>query len=553
MLALLLLGTLALAAQNEHSQAKQFDELIEQALGPIGGAGPGVAVFIHQAGSEPYRKVQGMANLEYGIPLTEHSVFDLASLAKQFTGLAIARLELAGKLKLTDDVRKYLPEIHDFGATITLGQLLYHTSGLRDVGTLCRVGNFHGSLNGARALEVIARQRELNFAPATAHDYSNTGYVLLALMVERVTGQTFANWCADNIFAPLQMTETRVNDAPDNLIANRAVAYYGRDGKYSFDQNNGMSLIGSSAVFSSPSDMEKWMAFVAGDDPAVRRMMQPGTLADGTPVGYGYGLSIGQFAGRSFISHSGATPAGFRTLTAFLPESDTRLVILSSWGDLDPVQDLGLPIMDLLFGQGTNPKAVAEAPVAKFIEIIAEETLESYVGNYLFNGELPVSVSREGQVLSVSVADRPTVAMDTRSPTDFYSEAMNSLLTFEVENEQVSRVVIKQEGEYHGELKPVGSTKDEAEPTFALPTAAAGRFYSEELDLSLTLSLREGSLWLSSGRHGSHELLQRSGKSFVGMTDLFQGLTLNTDAAGKVASFTMSLGSRARNLHFARW
>lgn len=548
----LLLGALGvLSAQAAHPHAKQLDELIEQALLTIGDTGPGVAVLVYQAGSAPYRKVQGQANLEYGIPLTEHSVFDLASVAKQFTGLAIAKLELAGKLKLTDDVRQYLPEVPSFGVRITLEQLLYHTSGLRDVGELFGVGNFTGPFTGERALEIIARQRELNFAPATAHDYSNTGYVLLALVVERVTGQTFAEWCAENIFIPLQMTETRVNDASDNLIANRAVAYYGREGDFSFNQNNGMCLIGSSAVFSSPADMEKWMGFLAGDDPAVRRMMQPGQLVDGTPVGYGYGLSIGQLAGQPFITHSGSTPAGFRTLIALLPESDTRLVVLSSWGNLDPIDDLGRPILDLLMGQQPGPIEVAEVPVVKFAEDIPGEILDSYVGNYLFNGELPVSVSRDGQVLSVSVADRPTAPLEARSATDFYSEAMNSLLSFETEGQAVSRVVIKQGGEYHGELTPVGNT--DAPPAFALPTAAGGRFYSEELDLLLTLTQRDGSLWLASGRHGTHELLQKSDKDFTGITDMFEELSLEFDETGEVESLILNLGSRARNLRFARW
>lgn len=413
------------------------------------------------------------------------------------------------------------------------------------------MGSFLEPFTAGRALEITARQRALNFVPATAHDYSNTGYVLLALVVERVTGQTFADWCAENIFAPLEMTATRVNDAPDNLIANRAVAYYGQEGKFSFNQNNGMCLIGSSAVFSSPADMEKWMAFLAGDDPAVRRMMQPGQLADGTPVGYGFGLSVGQLAGQDFITHSGATPAGFRTLIALLPASDIRLMVLSSWGNLDPINDLGKPILDLLLDQQPVAKRNAEISQEKFTDSIPSEVLDSYVGNYLFNGELPVSVSREGQVLFVAVADRPSAPLERRSVTEFYSELMNSMLSFELDSEAVSRVVIKQEGEYHGELQPVGNA--DSPPSFTIPPASNGRFYSEELDLLLTLTPQDGGLWLSSGRHGTHELLQKSDKGFVSTTDLFEELSLELDDAGRVESLILNLGSRAREIRFSRW
>jgi CubicO group peptidase (beta-lactamase class C family) len=180
--ALLLLSLLwfdgkGLFAQQPGLPVAQLDSLIANALKPAGSQGPGVAVYLHRQGSDAYQNITGMANLEYGIPLTEHSVFDLASVAKQFTGMAIAKLLKAEKINLDDDVRKYLPEVPDFGTTITLAHLLHHTSGLRDVGELYGVGNFGGEFTAETALRIVSRQLALNFTPGTEHDYSNTGYV----------------------------------------------------------------------------------------------------------------------------------------------------------------------------------------------------------------------------------------------------------------------------------------------------------------------------------------------------------------------------------------
>jgi CubicO group peptidase (beta-lactamase class C family) len=444
-----------LSAQTSPLPTDQLDSIIERAIAPAGESDPGVAALVQMGDGRIYKKTVGQANLEYNIALTEHAVFDIASLAKQFTGLAIAKLELAGQLKLDDDVRKYLPEVPDFGTTITLRHLLYHTSGLRDVGELCRIGNFAGGLTGDRALDIIVRQKALNFPPGSAHDYSNTGYVLLALIVERRTGQSLADWSQQHIFSPLQMTESRVNDAPDNLIPNRAVAYHGRNGNYTFNQDNGMSLIGSSSVFSLLADMGKWMAFLAGDDPAVKLMMQPGSLADGSSVGYGYGHSIGQFAGQPLIDHSGVTPAGFRTLTAYLPEMDARLVILSNWGELEVVQELPPPILNLLLGKHPAKEVSAEAPAVEFTEPIPEAMLDIYTGIYLFNGEQPVTIAREGAQLSIAVAGMSTVTLEPRSTNTFYLEPMQSLLIFHVSDEMVSHVSIEENGEEGGELRPV--------------------------------------------------------------------------------------------------
>ncbi|MEL6589057.1 MAG: serine hydrolase domain-containing protein, partial [Bacteroidota bacterium] len=154
---------------------------------------PGLAFALLHRGELIYQQTPGYANLEHQIPLNAQSCFDIASLAKQFTGLSVAILIEEGKLSLQDDVRQYLPEVPDFGHPITIAHLLYHTSGLRDIGELHAVGPYLDELTAKMCLEIVSHQQELNFVPGTENDYSNTGYVLLALIVERVSGTSFVD------------------------------------------------------------------------------------------------------------------------------------------------------------------------------------------------------------------------------------------------------------------------------------------------------------------------------------------------------------------------
>lgn len=539
-------GNKGLGAQPPHLLAAEIDSLIAEVLKPVRDQGPGVAVYLHRKGYAPYQQISGMANLEYGVPLTEQSIFDLASVAKQFTGMAIAKLIQAGKVSLTDDVRKYLPEVPDFGTPITLAHLIHHTSGLRDVGELNRIGNFGGEFTAATALRIVSRQQALNFAPGTKHDYSNTGYVLLALVVERVTGESFVDWCEQNIFAPLKMDHSFANDYPDRIIPNRAVAYYGTDQEFSFSQNNGMSLIGSSAVFASLHDMIKWMALFSGQHKELLEMMTtPGQLNDGSTVNYGFGLSLSMVGDRQLIAHSGSTPAGFRTLMAHLPKEELSIVILSNWGNLEPIQQLAMPIISLLLDK-TNASPQKPEPVAT--KPVPEEILDTYTGNYLFNKEREVTIALQEGQLMVTIAGMGVAALEPRSFTEFYLPPMNSTLTFEATEQKVSRVVIREGGQGVGELTPVGQSQ-----LFNLPTAAAGSFYSEELDQHLTLEQKDNVLYLISAAYGTSPLRQISPLTFTGPTGLFEKLNIEKSLAGDITGFTLDLGSRARRLRFQRW
>src|SRR5262245_49750609 len=188
---------------------------------------PGAAIVVVKDGAVIYQHGYGYADLEHGISITPRTRFDVASVAKQFTGLAAAILVEQGKLSLDDDVRKHLPDVPDFGKPITIGNLLYHTSGLRDWPETFLLSNvdFEAPISFEMILEMVRRQRELDFAPGQEHQYSNTGYNLLAATVAKVTGKSFRAWTDANLFQPLGMQHTHVCDNSAEIVPDVAASY----------------------------------------------------------------------------------------------------------------------------------------------------------------------------------------------------------------------------------------------------------------------------------------------------------------------------------------
>src|SRR5579863_10119286 len=201
---------------------------VDEVFGDLTKAGsPGCALGVYRDGRIIYAKGYGLANIEEDVPITPQSVFDIGSTSKQFTAASILLLEKQGKLSVNDDVRKYIPELPDYGPKITILHLLNHTSGLRDYLTLMELAgiNIDSVTTDEDALQIITRQKALNFAPGSDWLYSNTGFFLLSIIVKRVSRKTLREFAAENIFAPLRMTHTQYRDDHTALIANRAMAY----------------------------------------------------------------------------------------------------------------------------------------------------------------------------------------------------------------------------------------------------------------------------------------------------------------------------------------
>src|SRR5688572_7130989 len=257
-----LIASLSLAAgtaEAQNGQAARVDSIFTQFTT---GLTPGAAVAVVRNGALVLSKGYGSADLEHRIPITGTSVFDVASVSKQFAGLAVAMLVEQGKVALTDDIRKHIPELPDFGRTITVNHLVHHTSGIRDwPGTLALAGwRMDDVISFDQILTMAYHQRTINFDPGSEYMYSNTGYNLLAELVRRVTGRTFRAWTDEYLFKPLGMTRSHFRDDHTEVFPDRVLGYgRAQDGTFRATSNNLMAL-GSSSLFTTAEDLAKWLA-----------------------------------------------------------------------------------------------------------------------------------------------------------------------------------------------------------------------------------------------------------------------------------------------------
>jgi CubicO group peptidase (beta-lactamase class C family) len=295
---------------------------------------PGCALGVYRDGKIVYSKGYGLANLEENVAITPQSVFDIGSTSKQFTAASILLLEKRGKLSVSDDIRKYLPELPDYGQKITILHLLNHTSGLRDYLTLMELAgiNIDGVTTDEDALQMIVRQKALNFAPGSDWLYSNTGFFLLSVIVKRVSGKTLREFAVENIFAPLDMHHTQYRDDHTSLITNRAMAYDAREkgGGYSLDVSY-FEQTGDGAVHTSVEDLQKWdenfySGQIGGKD-LLAEIQEPGKLNSGKALDYAKGLRIADYRGLHTVSHGGSW-GGYRAELLRFPEQHFSVACL---------------------------------------------------------------------------------------------------------------------------------------------------------------------------------------------------------------------------------
>ena len=323
--------------------------------------GPGCAVGILKDGAYVHKRGYGYANLEHNIPLSGESVFRIASVSKQFTALAIAILAERGDLDLDADVHTFIPELPDFGAPVTIRQMVHHVSGMGDYdldfeilpGKPFRFGNQDYWTNEEFLQQVLTKP--LALSPGEQFEYSNLAYYLLGQVVERVSGQTLRDFSEAEIFSPVGMTSTFFNDNVNDIVPHRADAYVPmEDGGFEILMTN-LSWVGDGGVYTSLDDFEKWdAALLTGNVPGGQGVydliLTPHPLtrstADGDEVGYGFGMFVGTRDGRAVRSHSGGW-VGFHTYYASFPDDRVSAVIFCNRPDalgsrLDGLIDLSL-------------------------------------------------------------------------------------------------------------------------------------------------------------------------------------------------------------------
>jgi CubicO group peptidase (beta-lactamase class C family) len=328
---------------------------------------PGCAVGIVRGGSLAYARGYGQASVELGVPITAETVFDIGSVSKQFTAASILLLAEDGALSLDDDIRKYLLEIPAYERPVTIRHLLTHTSGLRDYTTLLALADYDSRdvTTVPQALAILTRQRGSDFAAGERFEYDNTGFFLASLIVERVSGQSLAEFAMSRIFRPLGMSGTRYAGSHSISVAGRATGYTPAGDAFAIDMSN-WEQTGDGGVQTSVQDMARWVAnfdtHVVGRPTLTEAMARPGALDSGAPIDYGLGQFVGTYRGIDRVHHGGSW-AGFKAVLQRYPSEQTSVIVLCNRGEVNP-EALSDGVTDAVLRGRLGPPASADAAPA---------------------------------------------------------------------------------------------------------------------------------------------------------------------------------------------
>jgi CubicO group peptidase (beta-lactamase class C family) len=528
----------------------QIDKLFEKWDRPDS---PGCSVSVSRSGAIVYERGYGMANLELNEPITPVSVFEAASISKQFTATSVMLLAQRGALSLEDDIRKYLPEMPDYGSPLTIRHLLNHTSGLRDAFLILELSlpeDQYGDRNDV-ILKQLARQRSLNYTPGTELSYNNGGYVLAAIIVKRVSGQPLGAFAEANIFKPLGMTATRFQDDPSVLIPNRASNYI-RDGNawrhVPFGTQPG--AVGNSGLWTTTGDLLRWAGNLAsgrvGTAELLADMQTPGSIAAPDKMRWGLGFEIREHRGARFTGHGGGD-RGIDNYFAWYPEHKLAIAVLcntdntGSYSLTQRIADLFIPHVSI------EPDTTTATPAAPVIKLAVGE-LDAKAGLYRESGgdtfvRTFVRDSELRGALGTGTGD--SFALVPASDARF--TIAGSPFAFEFVPPGSSRAMKLRifdgatETDTFERVEPMTPSRAELH-------AYAGRYASSELDAVWNIAVRGNGLMINRIGNADTDIEPLAEDMFTTIGDYMK---FSRDARGAITGFTL-VSSGARGLRFDR-
>jgi CubicO group peptidase (beta-lactamase class C family) len=552
--ALTMLGLCLLVAADSSAQEELTDKVDRVFAEWNTTSSPGCALAVVKDDHVVYEHGYGMANLELGIAITPQSVFDIGSVSKQITAMAILLLAQEHKLSLDDDIRKYLPEMPDYGSTITIRHMLHHTSGLRNYDDLFDLqGIPEADLTTDRdAMELILRQKGVNFRAGEEFLYSDTNYFLMSQIVKRVTGQTLRQFAQDRIFGPLQMTSTHFHDDHTMIVPRRATGYAPhKGGSFEIDMSN-FEQLGDGSVMTTVEDLFKWdqnfdHPLVGGAD-AIRQLTTPGTLNNGQTIPYAMGLFLDHYRGLNWIHHSGEWVGYRAALSRFPDQHFSTLVLCNCVGSMSPMT-MAQRVADVYLAEefaraenGPSPKTSPNVPLTE---------LKQYVGTYWSqkNGAFRKFVLRDDKLIMVA----PGMTYDLLPLGGGQFEAL------EADIEHKDRYIfhaVKNGSNFQLEAVEGGVpvSYEAVRPGLESSHLAdyAGSYANDELRATWTLVVEKGKLVRQQWMTEDEEIEPAFPDGFIG--DISEGQFLmhfNRDSNGRVTSFDVAT-DMVRPMRFVR-
>ena len=560
LLLILLSGSAALAQQTPGTPANQvtgdaLNQKVDQLFAQWDKSdSPGCALAVIKDGQIIHQRSYGAASLEYGVPISSTTVFDTGSMSKQFTAMAVLMLAERRKLSLDDDIRKYLPELPDYGSPITIRHLLSHTSGLRMHDELFNLTDwrFGNVITNQDVLTLMSRQKAVNFKPDEDFEYNNTGYVLLAIIVNRVSGQSFREFADVNIFKPLGMTRTFIRDNHNVVVKGLALAYQPRrDGSFRLNTPV-VETVGPGGVFSTVGVLALWdQNFYdrkVGGDAVIEQMLTPGPeVYNGGRFNYGFGLFIGSYKGLRIVEHTG-DHYGYHSDLLRFPDQRFSVACLCNVGGADPWA-LSRQVASVYLSDQFKPteKKAGGGPSAVQNSInVSEKELAELAGHYLdpATDNLRRLYMKDGKLMFYRIGGRDN-ELQPLGGKRFLMLGIGTKveLTFVTEKPGTPRQMIMMT---EAKKPVVHELVEPFAPNAGQLADYTGTYYSEELDTAYRILLEGGKLILRVKNSDDNPLLPQFADAF---TDASMSLIIRFTRGqqGRVSGFSLS-SAHARKL-----
>lgn len=523
----------SLLAQAPPDAAERVDEVFARWDGTTS---PGCAVGVVRDGLIVLEEAYGMADLEHGIANTPETIFEGGSLSKQFTAAAVVLLALDGKLSLDDDVRDHVPELTDYGHTITLRHLMTHTSGLRDWGSVASIsgwGRGERSHDHDDVLDILSRQSALNFTPGHEYSYSNSGYNLLAIIVGRVSGMSFADFSMKRIFEPLGLRSTQWRDDYRRIVPGRSTAYNRRDDGWEINRPI-EHVHGNGGILTTVGDLGIWAQALEdgrlGGPDFVRMMHEQGQLSDGSEIVYASGLRVEPYMGVPSVTHTGST-AGYRAFLGRYPEQDLSVAMLCNASDA-PTSGNGTAVARIYLGD-----AAKEPEPNVGVQVADGPALDAFEGLYAD----PVT----GSTIEVE-SDEDGLAVGRRSvvragPYELLTESGSRRYLFDSDLSGFRVDDWQYTDQRYERVEPWSPTSDELDDY-------VGTYHSDDAETTYRVRVDDGRLtvWQRPDETRTLEPVYPDAFEMRGRTVRFR-----RDASGRVDALSLSLG-RVYDMRFER-
>lgn len=503
------------------------------------GSTPGVAVAVIKDGEAIYQQGFGLANIEQQIPVTTKSKYHVASLSKQVVAFSILILDQRGLISLDDDISAYLPELPDYGKIITIKDLIYHTSGIRDQWSLLALSGtrIDDVIKQDHVLNLIYSQSCLNFDPGHGHLYSNSGYTLLGEIIRKASGQTLREFTKQHIFDQLEMNDTHFNDDYTELIPNKVVSYYPSDSGGFSNALLNFSTVGASSLITTLEDWIKWQRNFyhkkLGGAELVDRMYETGNLQSGESLSYAYGLKIEEYNGKQLIWHDG-WDAGFRLFSGFFPEENLGVVVFSNYSDIDPISN-AYAIADLFL--------INKAEEKPFTQIEIKGKLKGHYhsreGHFFYVVDSPYLATTHtwGSV--------PKMIQNSDSTFKIHMPGFGTgILKFDVDQQQLTEYISRDRSHKLKKTSPFKYNQDELNDM-------EGTYYCPELESTYHIVSKDQHLVLHHIKYGNVQLTQVDTDQFLTPHWWMNNILFSRDEEDGIIGFEVN-SQRVLNLKFVK-